>query len=89
VISRPAFRGRSSGGLACRQADPTDSTYQVEYAVLLREPDGTVTVRRDQHVEGQFPRARWLGLLAADGFEDHWVADPEGRSVFVGRRPSG
>ena len=35
--------------------DPSDSTYQVEYAVLTRDADGTVRVRHDQHVEGLFP----------------------------------
>ena len=35
--------------------DPSDSTYQVEYAVLTRDAEGTVRVRHDQHVEGLFP----------------------------------
>ena len=49
--------------------DPSDTTYQVDYAVLLRETDGSVEVRHDQHVEGLFARQTWLDLLADVGFE--------------------
>lgn len=69
--------------------DPTDSTYEVDYAVLLREPDGTVDVRRDHYIEGLFARATWLDLLNHVGFEPHWVEDPDHRIVFVGTRPVG
>src|SRR5918992_1802932 len=40
--------------------DPRDDAYLVDYAFLLRAADGTVTVVHDRHVEGLFPRARWL-----------------------------
>ena len=70
--------------------DPDDTTYQVDYAMLLRHPDGRVEVRHDRHVEGLFPRATWLGLLADVGFEPIAIDnDPEGRVIFVGRRPRG
>jgi hypothetical protein len=36
--------------------DPTDHSYRVEYALLLRESDGAVTVVHDRHVEGLFSR---------------------------------
>ena len=66
--------------------DPTDSTYQVEYAVLTRDADGAVRVRHDQHVEGLFPVVTWITLMAESGFEAVAVDDPEGRVVFVGTR---
>ncbi len=67
--------------------DPDDVTYQVDYAVLMRESDGSVSVRRDQHVEGLFGRRTWLDLLARVGFEAKAVENLDGRTVFVGRRP--
>lgn len=66
--------------------DPDDSTYQVDYALLIRHADGTVEVRQDRHVEGLFPRQTWLDLLASVGFEARSVVDPEARTVFLGRR---
>lgn len=67
--------------------DPADSTYQVDYAYLLREADGRHRVVQDRHVEGLFPRATWLRLLADVGFEARVSVDPWARDVFVGRRP--
>jgi SAM-dependent methyltransferase len=67
--------------------DPDDTTYEVDYAVLVRESDGSVSVRHDHQVEGLFPRRTWLDLLARVGFEADSTEDGEGRTVFVGRRP--
>ena len=69
--------------------DPADSTYQVDYAYLLREADGRVRVVHDRHVEGLFGRDAWLRLLAKVGFDAQVTTDPWGREVFVGRRPAG
>ena len=70
--------------------DPADSTYLVDFAYLLREPDGSVHAEHDRHVEGLFPRATWLRLLSEAGFAPSVVEDPsEGsasREVFVGRK---
>jgi SAM-dependent methyltransferase len=55
------------------EPDPTDSTYVVDYAYLLREHDGTVRVEHDRHIEGLFARAVWLRLLADAGFQPHVV----------------
>jgi SAM-dependent methyltransferase len=49
--------------------DPTDTTYQVDYAFLLRGADGGVRVAHDRHVEGLFSRADWVRLLADAGFD--------------------
>ncbi len=72
--------------------DPTDTTYTVDYAYLLRERDGTVRVEHDRHVEGLFARADWLRLLDEVGFEARVVPlvqsepDPCTQEVFVGLR---
>ena len=66
--------------------DPSDTTYQVDYAMLLRHADGSVDVRHDRHVEGLFPRQTWLDVLADIGFAASSLVDAEQRVVFVGRR---
>ncbi|HTE71214.1 MAG TPA: class I SAM-dependent methyltransferase, partial [Actinomycetes bacterium] len=43
--------------------DPTDTTYVVDYAYLLRSPDGSVHVEHDRHIEGLFGRDEWLRWL--------------------------
>ena len=66
--------------------DPSDDTYVVDYAFLLRAADGTVTVAHDRHVEGVFARARWLGWFAEAGLPAYSSLDPWGRDVFIGAR---
>jgi SAM-dependent methyltransferase len=66
--------------------DPTDETYLVEYAFLLRAADGTVAVAHDRHVEGLFARAQWLQWFAEAGMPAHNVLDSSGRDIFIGRR---
>ena len=76
-----------------RDPDPSDTTYVVDYAFLLREPDGSVRVEHDRHVEGLFSRATWLRLLTEAGFEpraipfEHSELEPGSHEVFVARRP--
>lgn len=73
--------------------DPTDSTYTVDYAYMLRNTDGSVRVVHEQHVEGLFRREQWLELLADVGFEatavpfDHSELEPGSYEVFVAVRP--
>jgi SAM-dependent methyltransferase len=75
--------------------DPADTTYLVDYAYLLRAPDGTVRVEHDRHVEGLFGRADWLRLLSEAGFQaravpfEHSELEPGSHEVFVAKRPSG
>ena len=66
--------------------DPDDTTYLVDYALVLREADGTVEVRHDRHLEGLFPRQTWLDLLADVGIDAEAVIDPDDRTLFVGTR---
>jgi trans-aconitate methyltransferase len=75
--------------------DPLDTTYQVEYAYLLREPDGSVRAVQDRHVEGLFSQAEWLDALRQEGFTphilpfDHSEVEPGTVHLFVGEKPSG
>jgi SAM-dependent methyltransferase len=71
--------------------DPNDSTYQVEYAFLLRE--GTdVRAVHDRHVEGLFSRATWQRLFREAGFDVELVRRPIGDGkedeIFLCRKPS-
>ena len=69
--------------------DPSDTTYNVEYAYLLREGDA-VTAVHDRHIEGMFPRATWLALLGEVGFEARLIPPPTGDDMpgemFIGVR---
>ncbi len=72
--------------------DPTDTSYVVDYGYLLREPDGSVHVEHDRHVEGLFTRAEWLRWLTEAGFEAKAVplelteVDTQTLEIFVGVR---
>ncbi len=72
--------------------EPSDTTYVVDYAYLLRTSDGTVRVEHDRHVEGLFRRADWLRLLAEAGFQsravpfEHSELEPGSHEVFVATR---
>jgi len=74
--------------------DPSDTTYAVEYAYLLRSSDGAVRVEHDRHVEGLFRRADWLKWLTDAGFEprvvlfDHSELEPGSYEVFICRKPN-
>jgi SAM-dependent methyltransferase len=71
--------------------DPTDTTYTVDYAYLLRDADGRTRSIHDRHVEGLFPRHTWLTLLRDAGFDpsvvplEHSDVEPGTHEVFVGR----
>jgi hypothetical protein len=73
--------------------DPSDCTYTVDYAYLLRDRDGSVRVEHDRHIEGLFGRADWLRWVAEAGFQSPIVAlehseIASGQYVgFVGKRP--
>jgi SAM-dependent methyltransferase len=67
--------------------DPTDTTYLVDFAILLRNKRGDARVVHDRHKLGLFPRARWLRLMRDVGLKAVVVRDDEVREVFLGRRP--
>ena len=74
-----------------RDPDPTDTTYLVDYAYLLRTSDGAIRVEHDRHVEGLFSRADWLRLLAEAGFEarvvpfEHSELESGAHDLFVAK----
>jgi hypothetical protein len=73
--------------------DPGDTTYEVDYAVVLHEPGQEPRVVHDHHVEGLFPEHTWLHLLDQAGFEPsvdraELGEDDMSQTVFVARRPS-
>jgi SAM-dependent methyltransferase len=73
--------------------DPSDTTYVVDYAYLLRERDGSVHVERDRHIAGLFARAGWLRLLSEVGFRaavvplEHSELEAGTHEVFLGSKP--
>jgi SAM-dependent methyltransferase len=88
LVSRDGRPGRAIRYLAWTiDPDPTDDTYEVDYAMILREADGTVALRHDRHIEGLFALRTWLDLLMDVGFEPKPINDSAGRTRFVGRSP--
>ena len=71
--------------------DPEDTTYRVEYALLVREPGGEVRVRHDRHLEGLFATDVWVSALRRAGFtphvlHHHHVGETHESVVFVGTK---
>jgi SAM-dependent methyltransferase len=70
--------------------DPSDDTYAVEYAFLVRE-NGVVQAFQEHHVEGLFSRATWLCILDSVGFVSEVMPRPIGDGtfdeVFLCRKP--
>ncbi|HEX9834599.1 MAG TPA: class I SAM-dependent methyltransferase, partial [Mycobacterium sp.] len=69
--------------------DDTDTTCVIEFAYVLREDGQPVRVEHEQHVYGLFPRAEWLRLLHATGFQAEIVRDQYERDIFVARKLKG
>jgi SAM-dependent methyltransferase len=92
---QPAARhgGHDGEGRALRylewtwDPDPSDTTYLVDFAYLLREADGSVRVEHDRHVNGLFPLAEWLRLLREVGSAPRIITDTYDRELFVALRP--
>ncbi len=67
--------------------DPTDDTFQVEMAYLLREGRGPVRSVHETHVMGLFSRDTWWRLLGEAGFEPvEATPRPEGELFLTRRR---
>jgi SAM-dependent methyltransferase len=73
--------------------DPSDTTYLVDYAYLLRSNDGGIRVEHDRHVEGLFSRVDWIRLLSEAGFQalsvpfEHSDLEPGAHEVLVAKKP--
>jgi SAM-dependent methyltransferase len=69
-------------------ADPADDIYEMEFAFILREADGSVHVESERHRSGCFPRESWLRWMEEAGFDARQHTDMWGRDVFIGaKRP--
>ena len=87
--------GHDGGGRSLRyiewthDPDPAERTYEVDFAIVLRE-DGTTRVVHEHFVEGLFAEAEWLAWLREAGFEARVerieVEDAGDWRAFVGRR---
>ena len=66
--------------------DSSDTTYVVDFAILLRDGVGVARMVHERHVLGLFPRARWLRLMRDVGFRATVVRDDEFRELFLGLR---
>jgi SAM-dependent methyltransferase len=66
--------------------DPHDTTFEVAYAFLMRQPDGSMDVEMDRHREGLFPREAWLTWLKEAGFAATCRLDRWNRDVFSGTK---
>ncbi|MBE7171199.1 MAG: class I SAM-dependent methyltransferase [Williamsia sp.] len=64
--------------------DPSDETYTVDYAYMLRDRKGEIRLIHDRHIEGLFPEKTWLALLQEVGFDAKPIADSFGRTNFLG-----
>jgi SAM-dependent methyltransferase len=75
-----------------RDPDPADTTYDVDFVLILSEPDRPVRVEYERHTVGLFPQATWLRLMREAGLEPVEASrdDPfeSEHSVFVARRVS-
>jgi SAM-dependent methyltransferase len=62
------------------------TTYDLDFAIMLRLSDGSVEVFHDRHRLGIFPRAAWREAFIAAGFAPPSVHhDPWNREVFIAR----
>jgi SAM-dependent methyltransferase len=55
-----------------------------DFAIMLREKDGSVRTVHDRHEFGLFPRQTWLDLLAEEGLAVGNVVDKFERDLFWG-----
>jgi SAM-dependent methyltransferase len=65
--------------------DPSDTTYVVDFAILIRDEQGQTRLVHDRHTYGLFGRAKWQSLMRQVGFVVNKVDGFE-RDLFAGRR---
>ncbi len=72
--------------------DPSDSTCIADYAYMLRDVDGSVSVEHDRHIEGLFGRDEWRQVFGELGFDARSVTVDLGEhtlvEIFIARRPT-
>ncbi len=65
--------------------DPSDSTFEVAYAFILREAGSSIRFESDHHIEGLFSRAEWADMLRAAGLVAETRMDPWNRDAFIAK----
>jgi SAM-dependent methyltransferase len=63
-------------------------TYKTHYVFALYTPEKPMRLEHEIHTLAVFPRADWLRLLHATGFEAHTIRDNFGRDIFIARKPA-
>jgi SAM-dependent methyltransferase len=74
--------------------EPGGTRVRADYALMLRDADGSVRLEHDAHTWGVFPRGAWMDVLAQAGFTVQAVTevtdeDRRPRELFLARRPAG
>ncbi|MEO8745851.1 MAG: class I SAM-dependent methyltransferase [Candidatus Dormiibacterota bacterium] len=67
--------------------DPSDTTVQVDFGILIRDEQGAMRAVHERHTLGLFPRSVWLRLLRKTGFKPTVVRDDHVRDMFMAQRP--
>lgn len=73
--------------------DPSDTTYIVDFAYLMRNEKGDVRVESDRHQLGLFRRSEWLETIRRAGFEPSAMASEHSElesgtiEIFLGAKP--
>ena len=67
--------------------NPADTTGEMVFTLVLREPNGEIHTELDRHLFGIFPRADWLRWFAELGLDTRIHHDPWDREVFIATRP--
>jgi SAM-dependent methyltransferase len=69
---------------------PGGTTFEVDYAIFVREPGQPTRIFHDRHTCGLFPRATWERVLTGAGFElvpGATASDYRPEEIFLCRRP--
>jgi SAM-dependent methyltransferase len=66
--------------------DPSDTTIQVDFGILIRDEQGDMRVLHERHTHGLFAQSVWRRLLRRVGFKPTVVRDEYVRDVFLARR---
>lgn len=73
--------------------DPADTSYVMDFAYLLRDETGAVSVEHDRHRCGLFARDEWMTWLSEAGFVprcvpfEHSELEPGSTELFVATKP--
>ncbi len=66
--------------------DPSDTTYETLYGIVMREVNGEVRMVLDRHIEGLFSESEWLESFSLAGLAPRVLLDEWSRHVFFGTK---